>query len=152
MTDPLLTTEEARHYIRMDKYAADQRAYNYPAPGESLTIPLTTLTSDEQFNLDISRGKIVISKTKHQLRYHSPIVLLRLDINGPKHRNPDGQIIEGTHLHIYREDYNDAWAEELPADFADTTNPQTTLRDFMRYCNVVKKPRIQERLDVDDNR
>ena len=77
------------------------------------------------------------------------IVLVRLDFNGPPHRNPDGTDILCPHLHIYREGYGDKWAIALPkAKFSNETDPWVMLQDFMNYCNIEEKPNIQKNLLV----
>ena len=70
------------------------------------------------------------------------IPLLRLDI-GVGHRNPDGQEIQGPHLHIYREGYDAKWAYPLPIDkFKNIKDIRATLNDFMKFCNIVDPPNI----------
>jgi hypothetical protein len=63
--------------------------------------------------------------------------LVRLDLNGAPHRNPDGKEIEGTPLHIYQENYGDKWAYPIDIkDFLNITDLWKTLDDFMKYCNI----------------
>jgi hypothetical protein len=69
-------------------------------------------------------------------------ILLRLDVDGPPHTNPDGTEVPTPHLHVYREGYGDKWALPLPAAFTDTGNLVNTLREFLRYCNVDPLPEI----------
>jgi len=57
-----------------------------------------------------------------------------------KHTNPDGEIITGNHLHIYKEGYGDKIAQPLPDIFTNPENPLKTLREFMKYCNITKEP------------
>jgi hypothetical protein len=61
-----------------------------------------------------------VSKCTYQERYAVIEILLRLDIDGPPHQNPDGVDVPCPHLHVYREGYGAKWAMPLPADF---TNP-----------------------------
>jgi len=70
-------------------------------------------------------------------------ILLRLDVDGPPHQNPDGEEMPSPHLHVYREGYGDKWAVPVPAEFTDTSDLVCTLRDFMKYCNVQECPSIQ---------
>ncbi len=77
------------------------------------------------------------------------IVLARLDFAGPPHRNPDGEEVGSTHLHLYREGYGDKWAYPVPAErFPNLRDPWLTLDDFMRYCRIVEPPRIRRGLFV----
>ena len=41
---------------------------------------------------------------------------MRLDLDGPPHRNPDEAEIPCPHLHIYSEGFGDKWAMAAPAD------------------------------------
>jgi hypothetical protein len=95
--------------------------------------------SGESFLLDTWRGTIRMSKVKFQNRTRKAFVLLRLDINGAPHTNPepDGTRLRGTHLHVYREGYEDKWATELdPARFVDTSDIGRTLQDFFTVCGI----------------
>jgi hypothetical protein len=65
-----------------------------------------------------------------------------LDIDGPPHRNPDGEELPGTHLHIYRPGAGSKWAVPLPGIFTNPLNVMQTLQEFMDYCKIVKKPII----------
>lgn len=47
----------------------------------------------ENFLLDIRRGKIDLLKATNQNRARQTIVLVRLDLGGAPHRNPDGEEI-----------------------------------------------------------
>lgn len=82
-----------------------------------------------------------LSKLKFHTRSHKVIVLARLDIDGAPHTNPDGEILDGTHLHIYREGYEDKWAEPLSSDdFKNPSNIRQIYGDFCRYCNIETLP------------
>lgn len=90
----------------------------------------------KEFVLDIWKGKIAL-KTKYQTRVDKTIVLVRLDLNGPPHRNPDGKEVEGTHVHVYKEGYGDKWAYPIEIQsFPNINNVWETLNDFMKYCNI----------------
>lgn len=98
----------------------------------------------EDFLLDVTRMQINVSKVNYQNRVRQVVVLMRLDLGGSPHRNPDGETIACPHLHIYREGYGDKWAFPVPAGkFKDLSNLFETLQDFMTECNVVEAPKIQ---------
>ena len=86
--------------------------------------------------MDVNRGRIRISKCTYQNRYRKDIILLRLDIDGPEHTNPDGEILGSPHLHIYREGYHDKWAFPLPSDFSDDMELFTKFFEFLVWCNI----------------
>ncbi len=75
------------------------------------------------------------------------IILLRLDLDGPPRRNPDGEEIPCPHLHIYREGYGDKWAIPAPsARYINTLDLFSTFEAFMEHCNITDPPRIQKGL------
>jgi len=100
----------------------------------------------EEFLLDIWKGKIAL-KSKYQTRGRKVFVLIRLDLNGAPHRNPDGEEVAGTHIHLYREGYGDKWAYPVnSAKFPNLDDLWKTLHDFMDFCNIQKKPVIERGL------
>jgi hypothetical protein len=138
-----LTQAEADTLIAMAKTFADARAISIP-PGVDDTRGLIGADPKERFLLDIWRGTIRLSKLRYQTRGRQVIVLVRLDIDGAPHTNPDGARLPGTHLHVYREGYDDKWAQPLdPKRFPDTTDIRRTFEDFCAYCNVQGVPRFQ---------
>lgn len=144
MADLILPQQEADDLIKAPKLYEGNPLIGYPAGGDVLDIRLHTIDGRERFNMDVSRSSVKLTKLNHNLRVRTSIVLLRLDVDGPSHRNPDGVKIGGTHLHIYREGYGAAWAYEVdPKDFPNLNDLPGTLRDFMKYCNVVGAPSIE---------
>lgn len=144
MDNYLLTQSEANALITAEKHRADQLSYNFPMQGQSTTIPLVSSDRREQFMLDLSRGRIDMHKVKIQNRARAVIPLVRLDLGGSLHRNPDGEEIPSPHLHIYREGYGDKWAIRVPINsFTEIENIRVTFDDFLRYCNVTVPPHIE---------
>jgi hypothetical protein len=112
-----------------------------------LAIPLTSADKRENFVLDVTRAQLKLTKATYQNRARQAIVLLRLDLDGPPHRNPDDQEIPCPHLHIYREGFGVKWAIPAPvADFPDTTNLFPAFEAFMKRCNITVQPIIQSGL------
>lgn len=145
-----LTQIEAKNLIEMPKYPEKKKAkYTLPVSGETLSIPFNSLEHDEKFSIDIERGRISLKKHKEQLRYKTSIVLVRLDINGKPHKNPDGKVISGTHFHEYREGSKMSWAVPVPSRFTDLGNMTLTISQFMDYCNVKEKPNLNR--NIKDN-
>jgi hypothetical protein len=137
-----LTEAEFDALLRIEKYYEGTERFQYPTIGGNLSIPLCSRSPKEEFMLDISRGNIRLSKNKFQNRARSVIVLVRLDIDGSPHRNPDGEELPGTHFHIYRPGAGSKWACPLPVIFTDPSNTRLTLQQFMTYCKIVKEPPI----------
>jgi hypothetical protein len=137
MADINLTQAEADVLIAMEKQRTDNRVLKFPDPGDRLTIPLISADRREAFTLDVTRGRIKFTKATYQTRARQAVILMRLDLDGPLHRNPDGEEIACPHLHIYREGYGDKWAMPAPADkYPDTGNLLSTFEAFMRHCNI----------------
>ena len=152
----MLTQSEADALINIPKIKNSDDSYDFPFPGDFLKIPIISQDEQENFLIDISRGRILLTKCTYQERYQTIIILIRLDVDGPPHTNPEvvnvplpyltpynGQTIDCPHLHLYVEGFMDKWAIPAPNDeFSDTTNLYTTLQDFFQYCNVVETPKI----------
>lgn len=107
MADLELTQAEADALISMEKHWIDNSKLNFPAPGESLVISLISADKRENFLLNITRSQIKVTKATFQNRARQAVVLMRLDVAGRPHRNPDGEEIPCPHLHVYREGYGD---------------------------------------------
>ena len=103
MADINLTQDEADKLMTMEKSAVDEKWPLFPGPGERIAIPLVSLDKRENFILDVTRGQIKLTKATYQNRARAMIILMRLDLDGPPHRNPDGEEVSCPHLHIYRE-------------------------------------------------
>jgi len=142
-----LTQAEADALIAMEKHRVSEDWFDFPMGGQSVVLPLQSLDRREQFLLDLSRGRIDLLKVKMQNRGRQVVVLLRLDLGGAPHRNPDDEEIPVPHLHVYREGYGDKWAVPVPADhFSDLADVWVTLEEFMRFCNITQPPRIERGL------
>ena len=147
MADTTLTQADADTLIAMEKHRSDEERYDFPVGGVSRVIPLHSPDKREQFLLDLSRGRIDLAKVKMQNRGRQVVVLVRLDLAGAPHRNPDGEEVSCPHLHVYREGYGDKWAFPVPADrFPDITDVWATLGHFMAYCNITQPPHIERGL------
>lgn len=147
MADINLTQFEADTLIAMEKHRANEDRTDFPMGGQSVVLPLQSPDRREQFLLDLSRGRIDLLKVKMQNRGRQVVVLVRLDLGGAPHRNPDDQEIASPHLHVYREGYGHKWAIPVPADcFRDVADIWTTLEDFLRYCHVTQPPHIERGL------
>lgn len=147
MADIVLTQAEADALIAMEKHRVNNDRHDFPLQGESLAVPLQSPDKREQFLIDLSRGRIDLLKVKMQNRGRQVIVLVRLDLGGAPHRNPDGEEIPTPHLHIYREGYADKWAVPVPTDeFRNLGNLWETFEDFLRFCNITQPPYIERGL------
>lgn len=147
MADLNLTQAEADALIAMEKHRVNEDRSDFPMGGQSLALPLQSFDKREHFLLDLSRGRIDLLKVTMQNRARQVVVLVRLDLGGAPHRNPDDEDIPAPHLHVYREGYGDKWAIPVPAQrFAPTADLWTALEEFMRFCNITQPPHIERGL------
>jgi hypothetical protein len=132
----MISQKEADELLAMRKMATDTKQYTYPSLGGHVEIPLVSQNRHEYFALTIRRGSIDIRKNTYQTRARRTIILARVDIAGPPHRNPDGNDIACPHIHMYREGYDDKWAQPLPDIFQNHADYWQVLQDFMLFCNI----------------
>ncbi len=147
MADISLTQAVADALIAMEKHRLTDERTIFPMAGESVVLPLQSANKREKFLLDLSCSRINLLKVKMQTRGRQVIVLVRLDLGGAPHRNPDGEEIQVPHIHIYREGYGDKWAKPVPIDqFCAITDVWSTFEDFLRFCNITQSPYIDRGL------
>lgn len=147
MAEINLTQDEAQKLMAMEKKALDKKEWVFPGPADRIAVPLTSTDQRESFILDVTRYQMKLSKATFQNRARVAIILYRLDIDGPLHRNPDGEEIPCPHLHVYREGYADKWATPAPLEkFSDTSDLFGTLYAFMQHCNITDPPIVQKGL------
>lgn len=140
----MLIQAEADSLISMTKHFVRPPASITIPPGVDDTYELAALDDRERFLLDIWRGTLRLTKLKFQNRVRTVVVLVRLDVDGAPHTNPDGQRLSGTHLHLFREGYEDRWA--YPVDtktFSLLSDPSTTFQDFCAFCSIESPPPVQ---------
>lgn len=144
----MLTQADANRLLSLLKRLVKQETLVFPSQGESGQWELKSVDGTEAFIVDAQRKSMIkVSKCTLQERYRVVEILLRLDIDGPPHDNPDGVEVPCPHIHIYREGFEDKWAFPLPVEsFSDTTDLPLSLREFLVYCNVQAIPPIQGRI------
>jgi hypothetical protein len=145
----MLTQSDADYLLNLVKVLSEKRIA-IPDPGDFIELNATSLVDNEKFLIDVNRkGRINVKKCTLQTRYQKSIILLRLDIEGSPHRNPDGEVINCPHLHIYREGYSDSWAFPLPSKIVTNTNDLAqVLIDFLLYNNVSNIPPVFHQLTL----
>jgi hypothetical protein len=149
MADLNLSQAEADALIAMEKHRLSEASHAFPLSGGSLSLPLQSADRRESFLLDVSRGRIDMAKVKMQNRARLIVVLVRLDLAGPPHRNPDDEEIPSPHLHLFREGFGDKWATPVPMErFSRLGDLWGTLDDFMQFCNITQPPVIERGLFV----
>ncbi len=146
MVDILLTQSESKILLDMKKNSIDDNAISLPDLGGTLDIHLQEEAGKELFIVNYTRHSINLYKRNHHFRARKVIGIARLDLDGPPHRNPDGEEIGPRHLHLYREGYALRWAQEVPDSFSNLDDSFETLQDFLKYCNVDKMPNFMKGL------
>lgn len=144
MAEGELTDERASVLLTTEKWRAEDVEVHFPAPGSRIEKGVISVDYKDRFILTINRcSKKNPGKVTYQLRTTNADILLRLDIEGPDHGNPDGTIIPCPHLHIYRQGYADKWAYPLPPELSGNLHDLLAiLNDFMTYCVITKPPYI----------
>jgi len=140
--------EDADFLFAMEKYRADENTYRFPDLGGCVRIPLKSKDLREDFILDIHRMSVQLKKNTFQNRARTNVILARIDIGGPLHRNPDGEEIPCPHIHLYKEGFDDKWAYPLPEVFSNPADCWKTLEEFMKFCNITQIPHIEKGLFV----
>jgi hypothetical protein len=147
MADLHLTQAEADALMDMEKFRVDDKVWLFPLPGARIAIPLTSLDKREHFLLDATRAQVRLTKVTYQNRVRQSVILMRLDLDGAPHCNPDGTWIPCPHLHLYREGYADKWAVLAPADrYPEPADIYAAFEAFMSHCNIADPPDVQRGL------
>jgi hypothetical protein len=142
-----LSQEEADRLLVLEKRRTRDEAVFWPNGGGKIAVPLVSIDGREEFMLDIGTSSIKLSKLMFQNRARTTAILVRLEIDGSPHRNPDDTEVPCPHIHLYREGFNDKWAFPVPSEhFRDLTDKYITLEDFMRFCHIVQPPEFVEGL------
>lgn len=139
----MLTQEEANRLISLIKSLDSHKPIHLPDQGGMLQLNASS-PENEKFIIDVKRGRINISQATLQTRYNKSLPLIRLDIEGPAHTNPDLEIIECPHIHIYREGYLTRWAYpvEKVNKFTNMNDLTLVLYEFLKFSNVYPIPDI----------
>src|SRR5438132_8233948 len=107
----MLTQAEADALIAMVKRLVDHTTILFPLAGEMRQLEVKSDDGRESFKIEVNRrGKVKLSKCTYQELYRVIEILVRLDIYGSTHVNPDGEEVPCPHLHLYRDGFADKWA------------------------------------------
>lgn len=134
-----LTQKEANDLISLMKIPKDIGG-GISFDHQKKVVTLMSPDEREEFFLNVTPSKYELKKITYQTRARKSIILARLDIGGPPHRNPDDEEIQCPHIHIYREGYADKWAYALPKEFDQCVDMWDFLEVFLRFCNVSTNP------------
>lgn len=157
---------ETRDYLRMEKdVASGGYFYRWPASGGKLSIEL--ISQDDRalkFFMDIIECKrqstVLVGmrgnrKSTMQTRC-SDMPLLRVDYSEEpdsiRHRNPDGSMVIGTHVHIDLDGRGPKWAFPLSAQDiivpSDEESVPALFWAFQDACNITTALKLEQSLGV----
>ena len=139
----MLTQTEADQFMQMVKHFVRPPATITIPPGADDTYELAGPNNREKFLLDVWRGTLRLSKLKLQNRVRTAIILVRLDVDGAPHTNPDGERLAGTHMHLFKEGFDDKWAYPVDSSISMLSDPGKTFHDFCAYCRIESPPPVQ---------
>ncbi len=142
-----ISQEEADKLLKMLKYSLVSEI-NFPSKGNAIEFNVIGDKKQDVFAINIFRGKI--NRLKYNLGARiikNGILLLELHINPSNiHTNPDGEKIEGSHWHIYSEEYGRLWAFPT-GDFNSEQFVENTIA-FLNKFNVIEQPAINFQLEL----
>ena len=140
----MLTQQAADFLAQVAKVITSAEVILVPSAGGSQAWEAEDYRGRDKFHLHMRRGRKVSTKITVQERYHTNEILLRLDIDGATHSNPDGTIVPTPHLHIYKEGYDDKWAFLVPPGLdISSGDPTLILINFLKYCGIDPIPSVQ---------
>ena len=141
-----LTQQEADILISMLKHSIEHEI-TFPCGKDRLEFDVRGERKNDIFVVNISRKGIDASKATYQGRVRaSGAILMRLDVNPTSaHINPDGRKILGTHLHIYDEKHEMAFA--IPFDIENKNLFQLCYTFFERF-NIIEPPSMAQPLPL----
>lgn len=134
-----LTKEEAERLLKMVKHALVDDI-DFPDVGKEIKFDAIGSSNREKFTIHIFRSRI--KSTKYNigaLFFKNNIMLMELHIcDTSRHRNPDGQMIEGNHWHIYSEEYGRKMA--IPAEDIKAVDFVENTLVFFEKFNLIDPP------------
>ncbi|MGG1550944.1 DUF6978 family protein [Paenibacillus ferrarius] len=145
----MLTDLEARRLLDAVKALDSTKPIAFPSIQSYITLEASSSQANDKFQIDINRKTLNVKKCTYQTRYKKSVNLLRIDIEGPPHPNPDGTEIPCPHIHIYRDGYDDKWAYPLSSEII--TNPKDLIQvliDFLEYNNINNVPSVISQIEV----
>ncbi len=152
--------EEFLSFLQENKRIVEER-FDFPSTGEIKSLNAIGEQTKQAYILDLNFKSLIISRVTYQNRIPASTILLRLDIDNKRHRNPDGCIVSGNHIHIFdKNDHTGSWAFELSDerlkeifkgfDFQlledSLESKEATFELFCRLNNCIKFPQIQTNL------
>lgn len=143
----LLSQAEAIRLLNMLKKAYED-SLTLPVSRKITTLQVQGDTKQDLFRINIYRGAINAQKfTFNGMIVKNDVTLLRLEINkNGRHRNPDGNIITGSHWHQYCEGFDTQFA--FPATDIDGCDFVDTTLAFFEKFHVIDPPQLFDQMSI----
>lgn len=134
------------------KYSKISLALPFPY-GKNL-LPAKSLFTKMEYSIDINKARYELSKVTFQGRVYGRCPIVRIDLDTKPHRNPNQEVIDGAHIHIYKEGYDMGLAYPLDHDMIKSLNPNINLAEmisaneykrfklFNALCNLSNEPEL----------
>jgi len=134
----VLSQFEIEYLLDVLKELSEKQPLVFPSVYDSKDYSVISEDKRNKFTLTANRkGHKIITTCTFQNMHQSGNILLRLDLSGSPHTNPDGHRIDGPHLHIAKEGFGDSWAYIVPKEITiDIDNPLDSFINFLEYCKV----------------
>lgn len=133
----------ANELIKVKKTFLDKSKIIVNKPIQEKRELISTSNVEDKFYFHISQKAIEFGCYRTCTRYFS-IPLVRLCIDSDQvHENPDGKIIRGSHIHMYKEGHFDKFAYPLSEYGFTNENIIPVLEQFFEICNI-EKIRIED--------
>lgn len=140
-----MTNKEFDEIVKTEKLFVGKNI-KLPMILEHATYLLNAKDSFDGFILDVDRRCKYIEISKHKMQArdnNNKLPLVRIEVDGPPHMNPDGTKIGRNHIHYFNEKYqgdNLPYACEIDKfpgfKFGDYKNFSNLFFDFSEYFNI----------------
>lgn len=143
-----ITQAEADYLIALPKLFVENDPLEIGTPDETIKRELVSPDKRERFLLDVWSSGARLGKYTFQNRSRTIIILIRVDVGDTlEHTNPDGTRVSGSHIHFYKEGYDEKFAFPLGEyAFRDAKDIVRTFEDFANQCHIQNVPPIIRRL------
>jgi len=141
-----LTQKEADMLINMLKKTVEKEI-SFPSSKGRIEFDVLGERREDIFAINISRKGINAAGASYQGRVRTNgEILLRLDINPTAvHTNPDGEKITGTHLHVFTEGHDMAYATIFDVEDKDLFQ---LCHSFFERFNIIEPPKVTQQLNI----
>ena len=132
-----LTQTEADSLIKMDKVFIDRSPLLINSINTQREL-LSKTNPEIKFFLNIRQTALEFGVFSSVNRFFSQ-PLMRICVNeDSRHENPDGSVITGSHIHIYKENHQDRWAYPISDYGFISEEIISCIERFLSVCSIEK--------------